>query len=206
MRLCTVAWAQLCTHLCCYDDGQQQQQHQVRSADQLELTRRRTPVQCNGHRDVDEIALARPSHCRRVQQVSRVWSALIGPYFAPAAAAARRHSNAGMCTGRPRLQYTVTVTAQYQYRASYRASHSFHKAEDRCTMSSVQQSLCLRFRTPKSHAVPRQDRQHLVAVQSSSNSTDFSSSSSSILTSCVLLHQLVAKRLFGHRACVRVRV
>ena len=32
-------------------------------------------------------------------------------------------------------------------------------------MSQVQQSLCLRFRTPKSHAVPRQDRQHLVAVQ-----------------------------------------
>ena len=26
--------------------------------------------------------------------------------------------------------------------------------------------MCLRFRTPKSHAVPRQDRQHLVAVQS----------------------------------------
>jgi len=29
----------------------------------------------------------------------------------------------------------------------------------------VQQSLCFRFRTPKSHAVPRQDRQHLIAVQ-----------------------------------------
>jgi len=33
-------------------------------------------------------------------------------------------------------------------------------------MSSVQQSLCLRrFRTPESDAVPRQDWQHLVAVQ-----------------------------------------
>jgi len=40
-----------------------------------------------------------------------------------------------------------------------------HWSEDRSTMSSVQQSLCLRFRTPKSHAVSRQDRQHLVAVQ-----------------------------------------
>ena len=29
-----------------------------------------------------------------------------------------------------------------------------HKAEDRSTVSSVQQSLCLRFRTPKSHMVP----------------------------------------------------
>ena len=29
----------------------------------------------------------------------------------------------------------------------------------------MQQSLCFRFRTPKSHAVPWQDRQHLIAVQ-----------------------------------------
>jgi len=53
----------------------------------------------------------------------------------------------------------------YLWRTTCSSSHNFHKAEDRPSMSSVQQSLCLRFRTPKSHAVPWQDRQHLVAVQ-----------------------------------------
>ena len=54
----------------------------------------------------------------------------------------------------------------------------------------MQQSLCFRFRTPKSHAVPWQNRQHLISsATSSSNSTDFSSSSilfvqSTCLTDC----------------------
>jgi len=51
------------------------------------------------------------------------------------------------------------------WRTTCSSSHSFHKAKDRSTMFSVQQSLCYRFRSPESHAVPCQDRQHLVAVQ-----------------------------------------
>ena len=59
------------------------------------------------------------------------------------------------------------ILDHYLWRTTCSSSHSFHKADDRSpsTMSSVQQSLWLRFRTPKSHAVPRHDRQHLVAVQ-----------------------------------------
>jgi len=48
---------------------------------------------------------------------------------------------------------TVTVTVNH-LKNDVQLVTQLPQAEDRSTTSSVQQSLCVRFRTPKSHAVP----------------------------------------------------
>jgi len=69
-----------------------------------------------------------------------------------------------------------------------RASHSFNHAKDQSTMSSVQQSLGFRIQTTEPHAVLHQVQQHpSYSAMYSSNSMDFSSSSSSSIINGLLV-------------------